>query len=48
MHLYKAKDEVNVCVNQDTCIQARGQNGQVLVAAFTFVLLCAGIALLAK
>lgn len=41
------RDQVEVCHNS-TCIKARGQNAELLTIAFTFVLVCAGIAILAK
>lgn len=40
-------DKVRVC-KSDVCIEARGENAKLLVAAFTFALLCIGIAALAK
>ena len=46
-YIQPTKDEVKVC-HQKTCMVARGKNAQILTMAFTFVLVCVGISMLAK
>jgi len=41
----KPVDQVRICKG-NTCIEARGDNAKLIVAAFTFMLICVGIAAL--
>ena len=40
-------DRVKVC-NRNVCIEARGDNAKLIANAFAFMLLCIGVAALAK
>lgn len=45
---YQAQaDQVRVC-NRNFCIEAKGENAKMIAGAFAFMLVCIGIAALAK
>lgn len=48
LNTYQATaDRVRVC-NRNTCIEARGDNARMIAGAFALMLVCIGIAALAK
>lgn len=47
LNVYPPADMVKVCI-EDTCIEARGDNGKTVVNALCFVAFCVGIAVLLK
>lgn len=47
LNVYKPNDAVKVC-NQNTCIEARGENARAIVAALCFAFVCVGVAALLK
>lgn len=47
LDVYKPNDAVKVC-NQNTCIEARGENARAIVGALCFAFVCFGVAALLK